>query len=452
MKTLTSFVFALILMASQAFGAIQCGSAINDQAGVLGSQVAQVEQAVNTLDSKGADARVITTNDFSGSANLDAYAEAVVGQCPSWQAPNGKAKTTLALLMVSPQKRQMGIYVGKAIGPAFSGAWINKYRTEYMGPHFAAGEWAQGFIVAMNQMSARLATYNSAANAQTTNTTVNQATDLHGLWWVLWGILGLVLLGIIIVVYKARQAAIAARKEAQANAITACDTVAKLISDIRQLLPDTPTAQMPSTIRFYVSRFDNISTRYSQLAGSISGDPRQNDGTRFTYQSLEAAYSGIASDLENIQARIKDGLENPDQEQDSSKSSWVAPAVQETAGQSAEATPTPTPAAPAPSTTVIVDRDNSGSDFAAGMVAGSMLHSEPTPVYEDPSRSYEAPVSEPDPEPESSSFSDDSGSSSSEDDDSSSSFSDSSSSSSFDSGSSSFDSGSFSSDSGSSSF
>ncbi len=448
MKTVSRLSLTIILvMLLSTFAlstpSIQCDAAVNDQAGVLGNKTSQVGQAAASLNSKGADTRILATN-LGGYSTLDALVDAGVKSCPSWQAPNGKAKSTLVIIAVAPKEHKMGIYAGTAFESAFGADRMNRYKTQFMSPHFKAGEWAEGLVAAANQMSARLTAYTAEANAPVTNTTVNEAsqpTDFKGLWIFLW-IVAVLAVGVVIYwMITARKAAKEEEAELQQRAIAARNQVATLISELTQALSGynnnfdgKPNASMAN------STLDSVSVQYSQLAGTLSGDPTQENLGEASYRTLEYQFDAMINRLRNAKAI----LANP--------TGKYGFGPTEPVSNSPSSTPTPNPPAHEHShthtTERIIERDNSGNDFATGVLLGSVL-SRPSESYREPYREPERHEPEPEPakEPEPS-FSTSSGSSSFEEDDDKPSFSS-------DSGSSDFSSGgddNFSSGSGSDSF
>lgn len=444
--------FSAMAFAAPAF---QCNQPVNDLAGVLGSKAAQVMQAASTLNSRGADTRIATIS-LNGYSSMDAWAVAAVKNCPSMQSPAGGVKSTLVLIAVAPTERKMGIYTGKAFEAAFGADRMLRYKTQFMGPHFKAQEWAEGLIAAAQQMADRLAAYTSEVNTPVTSTTINQAsapTDLGGLWIFFWLLGGI---GVIIVVFviitmskKAKEDA----EEAQQSAIAARSRLTNLMSDLTSALAvyagnftGKPGAAKAN------SMLDEVSQQFSDLASKLSGDPTQEGLGAGTYRSLGMTYSGLANRL----VYAKGYLSTP--EQDPS----TAPAI--SVRSTAPFVPSPTSTTPGHrhshthrySNPAPTPAQSSGPDFVDGVVLGSVLSSRPSysesdRSYREPERTSEpepeftsssgssdfssSPAAEPDPEP-ASSFSESSGSSdfsssSSSSDDSSSSFSSSSSDSSF---------------------
>lgn len=433
--TRLSLFFVLILLVQSALAAtIQCNMLVNDQTGALGSKFPMVEQAANNLNAKGADARILVIG-LSGYPTMDALVMDVVKNCPSWQSPNHGVKSTLVVLAVAPRERKMGIYTGHAYDSAFGSARMNRYRADFMAPHFKAGEWAEGLIATAGQMASRLEAYTAEVNSPVVNNTVNQAsapTDFHGLWVFLWivGFLGIV--GISWWIAAARRKAKEQLLEAQQSAIAARNRAANLLSELtlslsqyNNIFAGKPGAARASQI------LESASSQYSDLSRNLSGDPTQDGLGVASYASLRSQFASIADRLD----AAKDYLSHPS---DEPEVGGYQPYSHSSSSDPRYFVPrrryeTDKPSRPIQHHTkeTVIVHDGS-SELLTGVLIGESLNRQPPPEY------HPTPAKEPDPEPDT--FSSDSGSSSFSSDSSSS--SDFGSSSSFDSGSSDFGGGS----------
>lgn len=426
-----------------------CNSPVYDGAVVLGGNTPLVEQAIVNLNAKGADAHALTVI-LGTYPTLDVRVKAIEQGCPSWQSPNGGVKSTLILLVVAPQNHQLGIYTGEAFGPAFSGGRMLRYRTQFMAPHFKAGEWSQGLIAAADQMSSRLTEFASEANTPVTNNTVNQASDYSGLWTIMkylmfFGFTGL-FIWIAISTSRKRKQLQQQCKAAQQVAIAAKNKAAGLVNELAELLqPYNNRFSYKPGARTASTTVDQATADFTTLANSFSTDPSDDELPVSSYRSIAELYTAVSQKLE----RAKSYLQDPDVFPGYPGFPPVVPtsAWEGTQRSEPKSQPMPPPEPEVKSgptvvreTTVIHD---SGS-FTDGLVAGSILSERrEEPRYREPEP--ERPrYREPDPEPEkddfskssgSSSFEPDTSSSSSSSDSGSSSFSDSSSSSDFSGGS-----------------
>src|SRR5579862_9600820 len=128
MKTNKIFglLIVLILISTVAFAAVDCNKLVNDEAGVLGNNLSQVEMSAQRLNARGADTHILAIN-MHGQPTMDAYVADMVRACPSWQSPNKGVKSTLVVIAVAPRERKFGLYSGQAFSGAFDQARMNKY-------------------------------------------------------------------------------------------------------------------------------------------------------------------------------------------------------------------------------------------------------------------------------------------------------------------------------------
>lgn len=377
------FRLGLVLAALISLGGISakaqgvCTADVYDGAGVLGGQTASVQAAVRDLDSKGADAHAITYSGLTG-ATLDQTVMNTVRSCPAFQSPNGGVKSTLVILAVAPGARKMGIYAGHAFDGAFTAADTNRYRTEFMAPHFRAGEWAAGLTAAADQMSQRLAAFNSEANAPVTNTTtvVNQAeapTDYSGLWIFLWILAGLGVVGAGLLIFFYFRKEEEERKNAQASAVAYRNEAASLVTELTGTL-SSADATLPGT-KAAQALFDTHSAAYTRLAQTLSGDPSDDKLTKTAYVSLAQQYRAIVRNLRLAESYLKTPALDPSTftpiDADDPTKGYTIP-QQQTAAAAAGAGTTVGAPAPAPQTVVVQSSTDSG-DLALGMIIGSEL-------------------------------------------------------------------------------
>jgi uncharacterized membrane protein YgcG len=252
-----------------------CDNVVVDQASALKpGQSQQIADAAQGLISQGADVRVRTVG---ATTNLDTNEKQFVATCPSWEAPNGSIKSTLVVLMVSPASRKMGIYYGHAFDAALNDHW-NRIKQEYMAPHFRTADWAGGFIAAEQQLAARIKASQDEALHPAVSTTVNQATDLSGLWSVLkWLVLiGALALAVFFWVswQMRRRKAYQQRREARANAINAKARAANLLSSTAKDQPG----------------MDAALEEFSRLDSTLNADPYDEKLEVSDYNAIAASY------------------------------------------------------------------------------------------------------------------------------------------------------------------
>lgn len=278
-----SYLAVAILYCALPAQAQDCDQVVADQANVLQSQERDhVKAAAQKLIDQGADVRVVTVG---GTSNLDIDENNWLHRCQSWQSPNGGMKSTLIVLMVSPSSRKMGIYFGHAFDSALASHW-NRIKSDYMGPHFKTGDWAGGFIAAEQQLAARVAASKDEAVHPAVSTTVNQASDLSGLWTVLMWIvaLGATAFGFWLIFSwrkRLRQEQQQLR-EAQRRAQAAKARAAELLTN----MPSHP-------------RIDAASAEFERLNSSVRNDPYADDLVVEEYNVITAQYQKVVDMLDS---------------------------------------------------------------------------------------------------------------------------------------------------------
>jgi uncharacterized membrane protein YgcG len=350
----------VVLLFAMPVRAQDCGSIVVDQAGVFKpTEFAAVVDASNNLIDNGADVRVRTVGPTS---NLDIDEKNLERVCQSWQSPNGGRKSTLIVLMVSPQSHKAGIYIGESWKPALAAHW-NRIKTDYMNPHFKTGDFAGGFIATEQQLAARITASRDEAihPAVTTTTTVNQAEDLSGLWRVFGWLIVLGAIGVAIWMavsfLKQRRKSDQELREAQRRAI---DTKARAAELLKTKASDYP-------------KLDEASQEFARLNTSIRNDPYADD------LAVEE-YNVIASQYQNVVDMLSGQSEKP----------YVPPPGMGADFVRQKATKTTKKHRPASS-------DTAASQTAAPSTAGGF----PVPIIiEEPTIIEEPRRREPDPEPQ----------------------------------------------------
>jgi uncharacterized membrane protein YgcG len=360
--------FALLLFAMPA-RAQDCDSIVADQVGVLQpAQIDQVKVAAQALIDEGADVRVRV---IGTTANLDMDEKNVERSCVSWRSPNDGRKSSLVVLMVSPQSHKMGIYFGEAFKPALEAHW-NRIKQDYMAPHFKTGDWAAGFIATEQQLGARIkASRDEAVHpAASTATTINQPADLTGLWRVMMWMLFFAAIGGVIWIFvawfrKMRKEEQELR-EAQRGAI---DTKARAADLLKNSISHP--------------RLDEASQEFTRLNASIRNDPYSDDLAVEEYNVIASQYQKVVDMLSY------------------SRKPYVSPS-----GPAPDVRHKKTPRRPS--------AGGAGGDAAASQTAAAPTvggFPVPVPIVEEPIIIEEPRLRDPEPEPErhSHSSSDDSG-------------------------------------------
>lgn len=276
-----AFLFLTVSVRAQ-----DCDLIVADSENVISSMDAQeIGVKAKSLINEGADVRVRI---IGRTANLDVSEKNFERSCVSWQSPDGGRKSTLIVLMVSPTDHKMGIYYGGAFSNALKDHFT-RIKQDYMAPHFRDKDWVGGFIATEEQLAARIKASKDEALHPAINTTVNQATDLSGLWTVLmWGLLiiagigGLVMLSIWLDRKRKETAEV---RQAQRNAVGAKAQAADLINSKKDH-------------KFW----ERASQEFNRLSQSVSNDPYNDDLRAYEYNSIADQYQKIVDMLGGLPA------------------------------------------------------------------------------------------------------------------------------------------------------
>jgi uncharacterized membrane protein YgcG len=460
MKKIFSAIAVLALSTVPAMAQlVDCNATIVDSANILSPlDVNQIQAALPALVREQVLPHVITYN-LTGNDTQETFLTRMQHACPSWQNVKGGLKGNIVVFMVSPNRRNIGIFPG----PNYQDTSLNsdvraEIKKTAIGPYFKSGNFGLGFANGIRQVTAKINDVQTAATRPVNHGTTivkNEApTDLSGLWKVLGFLLGLAaLVGLIILAFKLN-AARKAKNLAQLDAISARNTATSLLSRLSDTLREK--AALGIKVTAAQSELDNVSADFATLGRNLQTDPTDNSLSQEAYETIAESYKSLIRDLKGIST---DGDLATKRKRDkatkaasnSSYGSYAAPVAPvsdpepvSTYREPVYNTPAPSPAystTPAPTTTVIHEdhyyQNNSSNDLLTGVLIGEEL-SRPSytePVYCEPAYT---------PEPTSSynescsSFNDDS--SRYEDNSSTSTFQDDSSN--YDSGSSGFDSGS----------
>jgi uncharacterized protein len=131
-----------------------CDDLVYDRAGVLGGAhgTALITTTAQGLQRLGVDLRVRTVRTLGDLALGELLLEA---QCRSWQSGILRRKSTLLVLMVSPDGRTFGLYYGEAWKGALDDD-RHRITDEIMAPRFRAGDYVGGFVEGMQHIERRL--------------------------------------------------------------------------------------------------------------------------------------------------------------------------------------------------------------------------------------------------------------------------------------------------------
>jgi uncharacterized membrane protein YgcG len=201
---------------------IDCNTPVVDQAGVLSAdQRLQAETATTHLESVGADPRVVFIDTFKPLASIDAFEQALIKRCPTWQSLDHLRKNNLVDVIVAMKDRKAVIGWGERWNQTLAGQ-ADGLRADYLNPNLADGQYGVAVKQTLGeigtQLSAQLHPKPTKPAGPTTVINNNKPTDLTFLWILLSALGGIALLvGLFFAgrsFSRARHARAAAQQEA----------------------------------------------------------------------------------------------------------------------------------------------------------------------------------------------------------------------------------------------
>ena len=212
----------------------QCDSYVYDGAGLFGDQTAAVEAAAQKLVESGVDVRAFTQKSLGGYSTLDKLVEARQKMCESWRGPTGARKNNLLVFGMSLDDRKVGIFFGEKWEKAFRNEREVPIWSETMGSQFRDGNFAGGFIDAMDEAGEVIDNYLHPEAPKLEP--AGEPTDLSGLWWILGVILGLGALGAAIAfggrAYRRHKAREEERRGMRQRALRARDAASAILNPL----------------------------------------------------------------------------------------------------------------------------------------------------------------------------------------------------------------------------
>jgi uncharacterized membrane protein YgcG len=297
-SSLALLTLAALLSWSAPSAAYICDGPLGDEAQVLTAPTTLLP-AVQALEAQGADVRVRTV---VGSTNLDLTEGLYETACPSWQGAPGRRKSTLLVLLVSPDTRKMGLYYGEAWQRALGDHW-NRIKQETMGPRFRDGDYTGGFAAALHTLQSRL----SAAQEEvlhpvsptTITTTINEGVKMDWLVTIVWILMGTgLLVGLLyaagVLASTERRTRRQARRAQQRAVLAKSDAAAAL----NRLTPAMLTAHQQS-------RHQDLMVQFADLSQTAASDPSRPGLTTEEYSVIAQRYERMTHELEMWQQRTQ---------------------------------------------------------------------------------------------------------------------------------------------------
>lgn len=266
----------------------QCDATIIDGAQKFGSDLSAVEASARSLATLGTDVRVRTLPNLGSFSTLDGYIDSMKSECGSWRSTSGTRKNNLLVFAMAVNDRKVGIFYGEQWKQAFKDAGgEGRIYNNQMGPRFADGDFAGGFVAGMNEsfrvIDKFLKPDKAASNSGPAVIVDKKPTDLSGLWIVLGIMVGLLALGGLLYfgnkVLTKRREDEEGRKTERQRALRARDATTNI------------TNQVGDTKRKAVRQAKVA--KYSQIGGTIAQRLAQAQQTVDT--NLEAAIGAVAS-------------------------------------------------------------------------------------------------------------------------------------------------------------
>lgn len=181
-----------------------CGSMVRDDAGILGSQLAEVTQAAEALQNAGAQVYVRTFSTTGGEPTAARLEHSIEGHCPDWQAANGGKKENLVAIIYADHdangKHSITIATGGRIDAIVPPTAIDRIRAQVIIAELKRGHAANAFAGGLNAIRSAYEKPQSATAPQTAPTQLQTAPakpeEPASLAW-LWILLAAAGLGVL---------------------------------------------------------------------------------------------------------------------------------------------------------------------------------------------------------------------------------------------------------------
>lgn len=301
------FISLFMIITSNAY-AFNCDALVNDDAHVI-SDISKVENQEKSLSNTGLVVRVVTISNLNGLP-LDRWADNTRKSCNSWQTVDGHGwRSNLLVILYAPNNEgQFGTYYGQGNEPRLgNNKWRDMAKTDMVPgiKDFRQGNTAgitNGLVVYLSDIQGVFARPSIGGN-----TVVHQATDLSGLFKVLWGILFFVCLFVGVMIYyriKGKKDELLAAQAETRRVRSECVSGINEISDsstieILKLRVDSAPIVDKNNAQLMLSQYNSyVNSAASDLAtfdNKNGADPNAELLSYDVYNSNKAAYMRIIS-------------------------------------------------------------------------------------------------------------------------------------------------------------
>jgi len=298
------------ISAPEASAATDCDIAVIDNTSdeVLGD-TNRIETAIRQLEDQGIDVRV-RAFETAPSGSLEAYQKEHVQNCPTWQGPDGHTKGNLMTFIFS-MDRQSAIFYGSNL-EAELGDDVDRIRADYMNAEFRNGNFPEGIIGAITESADVIDEYNHpSADTEADADETSSSSGSSAVWrWLVFGMLGLLTLGLIaygirelLELRRRRKQEWASANEAAYSAVHSANTeLAKLgqgygtrqrVETLYPQLDEEDQEGFNKLLDDFGAIEENARARASQLEADPTTYSLEKRRNTDAYRTIEAAYEEV---------------------------------------------------------------------------------------------------------------------------------------------------------------
>src|SRR3989344_1047531 len=313
-KSLAVFLFIFLsnfgYAYAQAYPEI-CDPLLVDESGILGRQFEAVENAAKKVQDLGATVRIRVYSSTRYGENLDFLQEELESKCLSWRAPDGGTRNNLISLLLSVEDRGWGFFVGSQWANSLNRGVQNRLEDNYVFPRFRDNDFSGALIAGLEQITSILdaqakgSVVGSGATAVIVQT---EPTDFTGLWWVLFSIVLVGLVGGAFVVVQnkrkeeekrraAQQKALMAKRNVSGKVNSAYDALPVLearIGALAQSVSENELSTLKNELAGIKQTVDSTSEAFTRI-GMGKTDAEQNTLSAQEYVNIESEYNKLSS-------------------------------------------------------------------------------------------------------------------------------------------------------------